>query len=206
MGNRQTATETGLESEGLKNAFTEIYDKNLWLEGSGVGSRVEGTVGYREYLIRFIREEGITGVVDFGCGDWRFSACIPWGDVRYVGVDIVDRVVRDNIRKHGCSRVQFLTLEEFSARSDPTEDLFILKDVIQHLSYDTALKVLAIAKGYPYALITNDYREVNTDCADGGFRPLNITAPPFACSMAKEVYSFGPKRTCLLTGRLERAV
>lgn len=194
------------ETARLRRVFTDIYDKNKWLEGSGIGSRIDATEGYREYLVGFMEKKAIESVVDYGCGDWRFSACIPWGRVRYLGVDIVDSVISANIRKFGSEQVEFISVEEYETRTDSTADLFILKDVLQHLSYEKALGVLTIAKSFPFALITNDFCEENDDCSDGDYRPLNIAAPPFSCSTAREVYAYGLKRSYILGGPSRGAV
>src|SRR5436305_1188374 len=58
--------------------FTEIYDKNVWGFGSGHGSSLEVTSGYRQLITNFITHNAVRTVVDYGCGDWNFSRAIDW--------------------------------------------------------------------------------------------------------------------------------
>lgn len=76
----------------VKEAFTKIYDTGAWGRNSagegfsGSGSLLEQTVGYRQFLQKFLSDHNITSVVDIGCGDWTFSHAIDWTNVNYLGL------------------------------------------------------------------------------------------------------------------------
>ena len=82
----------------IKNEFTNIYEKELWGrgKGSGAGSRPKFNVPYITFLENFLRDNNIKSVIDFGCGDWQFSQYIDWGNVNYLGLDVVDFVIERN--------------------------------------------------------------------------------------------------------------
>ena len=115
----------------MKNEFTYIYDNEMWGrgKGSGAGSKPKFNVAYIIFLENFLQEHNIKNVIDYGCGDWQFSQYVNWGDIDYLGLDIVDSVIEDN-------KKQFL---EYSFESDTTvfpylkgRELIIIKDVIMH--------------------------------------------------------------------------
>ena len=115
----------------MKNEFTNIYEKELWGrgKGSGAGSRPKFNAPYISFLENFLRDNNIKSVIDFGCGDWQFSQYIDWGNVNYLGLDVVDSVIENN-------KKQF---PEYSFISDTTvfpylkdRELILIKDVIMH--------------------------------------------------------------------------
>lgn len=113
-----------------KEIFTEIYDKNVW-GGSGGGSTPENTVEYRALLQKFMKDNDIKTVVDYGCGDWGFSNQIDWTGIKYLGIDCVESVIELNRLKYGTDDKIFYHQDyvpPFIA------DLLIVKDVFQHWS------------------------------------------------------------------------
>lgn len=177
--------------------FDEIYSSNGWGFGSGHGSLPRVTRGYRQFLEMFIKENNVSTIVDYGCGDWQFSRLIDWGEASYIGVDVVSSVVEENNKKYGSKKIQFKTIKPNSAKEVPPADLLIIKDVLQHLPNDTVKSFIkTILPKYKYALITNciiPTDELNKDIEAGGFRPLDLRKPPFNLA-ATTCYSFtGPK-------------
>ena len=79
----------------ISSTFSEIYDKNVWGEGSGASGPIE-TRPYMEMLAAFLRNNEITSVVDVGCGDWKFSREMDWTGIRYRGFDVVESVIEAN--------------------------------------------------------------------------------------------------------------
>jgi hypothetical protein len=178
--------------QGMSNRFEQIYATNKWGHGSGEGSLPEHTKGYVAFLQRFLLENGITSVVDMGCGDWQFSRTIQWGSIRYRGYDVVRSVIERNIEQYSAPNISF---HLYSGNSEelPPADLLISKDVLQHLSDRAIAKVLPCLDRFKYSLLTNCVNPmgttVPTDIVDGDFRYLDLRMPPFNLA-AREVYSF----------------
>jgi SAM-dependent methyltransferase len=178
------------------NIFEHIYRNDLWHGGSGPGSLPSVNRPYVRFLQSFLRHNKIGSVVDLGCGDWQFSRRIDWGNARYLGLDVVPHVLDSNRRRFGRPGVEFSASPE-DVDDIPGGDLLLIKDVFQHISN---AKVQAYAKVFPrfsYALVTNCIQKsrhlMNTDIADGGFRPVDLRLPPFALPMAS-VLEFGSRR------------
>ena len=170
----------------LTQTFNRIYAEGVWgrnVAGSGTsgsGSTLEITREYRAYLQEFIKQHHINSVVDAGCGDWTFSSTIDWADASYLGVDIASDVIEAVRRKHETGRIAFRVgdiTEEL-----PAADLLISKDVLQHLPNALVEKFIRnnLRKGkYRWALLTNDRGNGNGDTVPGGYRAIDLAAPPF---------------------------
>jgi len=170
----------------LTQTFNRIYTEGVWgrdVEGkgtSGTGSTLEITREYRAYLQDFIRKNRVTSVVDAGSGDWSFSSTIDWAGASYLGVDIASDVIEAVREKHEKRNVKFRVgdiTEEL-----PGADLLISKDVLQHLPNELVQKFIRnnLRKGkYKWALLTNDRGSGNLDTIPGGYRAIDLAAPPF---------------------------
>lgn len=178
------------------NVFEHIYRNDLWHGGSGPGSLPRVNRPYVRFLQGFLRHNRIRTVVDLGCGDWQFSRRIAWGETRYLGLDVVPHVLEDNRRRYGRATVTF-DVSPGDPNEMPAADLLIVKDVFQHLSNEKVHAYLGVFTKFKYVLVTNCFQKskhlMNTDIADGGFRPVDLRLSPFALPMAS-VLEFGMKR------------
>lgn len=157
--------------------------------GSGDGSGVEYTAGYRLFLERFMCEHDIRSVLDVGCGDWQFSKLIDWGDVLYIGVDVVPSLAHRLNAEHGSYCRRFSTVGPDNWPTPPC-DLAIVKDVMIHLPNEDVQKMIRRVEGCHHKLFVNDFSPApNVDCERGHYRPLDLTAPPFGL-VGEVVYRF----------------
>jgi SAM-dependent methyltransferase len=179
-----------------KAAFESIHALRTWgtdqrgKSASGLGSTLEFTRLYRVYLQDFLAAHQIRSVVDAGCGDWEFSQAIDWKGIDYLGVDIVPAVIDANQRRFGAANVRF-------ARADivrdelPKADLLLVKDVLQHLpDADVARFLAQQLPRYRHVLIVNDVdpRTLSAEAKDtsaAGYRPLDLTRPPYSLPATK---------------------
>lgn len=165
------------------NRFEEIYEQNEWGHGSGEGSLVIHTKGYKTFLEGFLSRNHIKTVVEMGCGDWQFSRYIDWKGAKYVGYDVVPSVVQMNTSAFANENVDF-KLYSGNPAELPQADLLIVKDVLQHLPNQLVHDFLPSLKKFRHALITNctnpiDASDVNHDIEVGAFRYLDLRLPPF---------------------------
>ena len=168
-------------TEEVRRRFTEIYERQLFGPGSGVGSAPDKTVEYRAFLQQFMARNRVRSVVDFGCGDWQFSQLVDWGGVRYLGVDVVPAIIEKNQRDFGNDTIAFETFESLAKL--PRADLLLCKDVLQHLPNRIVKEYLAAFRTkYKFLLVTNDEEPahiLNTDTEIGGWRTLRLEHEPF---------------------------
>ena len=170
----------------LTDTFNRIYAEGTWgtnVAGkgtSGTGSTVEITREYRAYVEDFIKKHSVKSVVDAGCGDWSFSSAMDWGEASYLGVDIASDVIAAVRNKHEKGKIKFQVGDITDEL--PAAELLISKDVLQHLSNELVHKFIRnnLRKGkYKWVILTNDRGSENRDVASGGYRAIDLAAPPF---------------------------
>jgi SAM-dependent methyltransferase len=174
-----------VNQQRLTSTFNRIYAEGTWgtVAGrgtSGTGSTLAITQEYRAYVEDFIKTHRVTSVVDAGCGDWSFSSAITWGDASYLGVDIASDVIATVRSKHEKGKIRFQVGDITDEL--PAADLLISKDVLQHLSNTLVHKFIRnnLRKGkYKWVILTNDRGSRNSDIASGGYRAIDLAAPPF---------------------------
>lgn len=187
------------EAQTPEEIFTNIYNNAVWGidvhgEGtSGPGSTVQNTREYVRFLQQFLKDKTITSVVDLGCGDWQFSRHIDWSNIHYQGLDVVKSVVEKNQRKFGAPNIHFCHADG-TGSALPEADLLICKDVLQHLTEMDILRITAQFPKFKYCLITNGVdpstlSSSNPAIERGGYRPLDITQPPYNIT-AKKVLNY----------------
>jgi SAM-dependent methyltransferase len=174
------------DQPSLTETFNLIYAEGRWGKDvtgngtSGSGSSLEITREYRSYIEDFMKKHAVKSVVDAGCGDWSFSSAMDWGNASYLGVDIASDVIEAVRAKHEQENIKFQVgdiTEEL-----PAADLLISKDVLQHLSNELVHKFIRnnLRKGkYKWVILTNDRSSENRDIRPGGYRKIDLTAPPF---------------------------
>jgi len=166
----------------MTNKFNEIYDKNEWGYGSGVGSLPLNNIDYIKFLKLFIQQNNVRSVVDFGCGDWQFSRFVGWESVTYTGFDIVEPVIMRNKKTFAHPNISFCVFTSITEL--PKADLFVCKDVFQHMPNESIKTfVHAFKERSRYLLITNDdwpaENLMNTEIQEGGWRPVRLDREPF---------------------------
>jgi SAM-dependent methyltransferase len=187
----------------LTDVFNRIYAEGIWGKNvagegvSGTGSTLEITREYRAYVEAFVKTHAVRSVVDAGCGDWTFSSAMDWGNASYLGVDIASDVIETVRKKYEKGRITFQVgdiTEEL-----PAADLLISKDVLQHLSNGLVQKFIRnnLRKGkYKWVILTNDRGSANTDIEPGGYRAIDLSAPPFAVGRLVDLpITFGNETT-----------
>lgn len=166
----------------LNTTFNKIYTSNRWIFGSGTGSIAINNQKYIRFLQNFLdAHPDITSILDVGCGDWQIGREIDWASKKYIGIDVSDHALAETKQKFESTRTEFHIMD---AANDelPDADLIIIKDVLEHLSFDTIQRILDKTHQYKYTLIQNDIgilETINFDIENGGYRKLDVTKAPF---------------------------
>lgn len=189
--------------------FTNIYKNKVWgdsgnvflLGSSGQGSSVEATDEYYNPFIRkFIEENNIKTVIDLGCGDWQSSYKIYDNtDVVYYGYDVYENIVTTLNKKYSNNKnYTFCFLDVVNDLYRVKDgDLYIIKDVLQHLNYESIYSLLdniLESKKAKYILITNDTSKDNyLDIPNGGYRPINWDGLHLGCYVTEKMIRYTQK-------------
>lgn len=134
----------------------------------------------RTALPRIFEEYEITSILDIPCGDAHWiSACIP-SHMRYAGGDIVDDIVTRNRERHG-GLGSFERIDIVNS-SLPKADLLLVRDCFIHLPNSmilTAINNIRRSQIKYLATTTFPTEQCVIDIEIGGYRPVNLTLPPF---------------------------
>ncbi len=166
--------------------FGNIYATDHWKGGSGEGSTIEASAPYRRVLQHALGARDVRSVVEVGCGDWQVSGLVDWQGVRYVGVDVLDELVRKN-RDNAPLGFEFIVADARTTAL-PTADLLVMKDVLQHWPVADIRQFLDTNRSrYRYLLLTNDIASVhcptellNSEVELGAWRTVDLERSPFS--------------------------
>ncbi len=146
-------------SKDVKNVFREIYMHHRWGKSddgffSGLGSLDENTRPYVAYVNQFMHENNITEVVDCGCGDFRVGRQLFLEGRKYVGIDVVDEIIKKNHEIYATKNIEF---RELNIIEDdlPDGQLCLIRQVLQHLSNDSIINVISRLRKFRYIIITD---------------------------------------------------
>lgn len=172
-------------SMSTKEVFTEIYNSNHWKSPesiSGTGSEFKQTESLIHDLGKLLTDMNIKSVLDLPCGDFKWMQKVDLSEIDYVGADIVEELIKNNIRqykKRGNLKFKVLNLINDPL---PKKDLIIVRDCLVHLSYEdinSAIKNIK-SSGSKYLLTTTfTNHNLNYDIVTGDWRPLNLQEKPF---------------------------
>ena len=123
-----------------REIFERIYASKVWGEkhgsefDSGSGSDDLLALAYVNVISAYIREQGITSVVDLGCGDFRIGRHLAnRANVLYTGIDVVRPLIEHHNRMYADHRTRFVCGDIISGAL-PSGELYLIRQVLQHLS------------------------------------------------------------------------
>lgn len=167
-----------------ESTFEKIHEENLWGDPesvSGRGSNINSADIICRELPPLLHKLGVHILLDAPCGDFNWMQNVDLGDIRYLGVDIVSKVIHGNRHNFLANGRQFLHLD-ITKDTLPEADAILCRDCLIHLSYTHIFQAIANFKrtGAKYLLATQCPGVTeNTDIVTGSFRPLNLTLEPF---------------------------
>lgn len=169
-----------------KQRFTEIFNKNLFLgksSRSGEGSSLEQTKVLREELSKLFEELNIKSMLDAPCGDWNWMKAVNLVGIEYIGVDIVEQIIKDNQEKYIKPNIKFIN-SNIIEDDLPEVDLIFCRDCLVHLTYEDIFKTLDNFKKSKskYLLTTTfpSHKQKNKELVYKEiWRDLNLEEAPF---------------------------
>lgn len=165
----------------MLDIFSSIYLANTWGSAetrSGPGSEKLATLELAQELQATFARLCVDSLLDCPCGQfgWIENALLP--NMDYHGIDIVPQVVDLNRARYPQGSFDCLNM---SVDALPRSDLILCRDALVHLSNaDIAAVMNNFARSGSTFLLTTQFDvERNVNIATGGWRPVNLTLPPF---------------------------
>lgn len=194
--------------EHNERAFDWIFESFYWAKDdnsggrSGKGSSIAQTRGLHVLLMRLVERYRVRSLVDAPCGNMLWMSELL-RDLRsrdpcftYTGLDIVESLMRENVRVHGNNRTFFHRIDIAGQTFKTTADAILCRDTLQHLLLDdaaTALRNFAHS-GARYLLLGGYDRSVsNTNVGTGGYHLINPRLPPFSITSERGLVAVHPE-------------
>lgn len=168
----------------MKELFTNIYKKNMWGNSesvSGTGSSLTQTKTLIQELPSIIKQLQIKKIIDAPCGDFNWMKEIYKNTELYIGIDIVDEIIKRNKKEYPINNVQFFHMDITKDRL-PTGDLILCRDCLVHFSFsDIHLALNNFKASQSRYLLTTTFTNLtcNHEIRTGNWRPLNLEIEPF---------------------------
>ena len=167
-----------------RQIFTHFYFSNKWgniQSKSGKGSTITATKKTRKVIIKVLDEFKIKAFIDLPCGDFNWMKLINFNECIYIGCDIVEQLVSENLKRFKSKNVNFITLDMINDPI-PKGELIFCRDCLVHLSNKNVMKTIKNFKksGAKYLLTTHfPNQKRNVFISNGMFRRINLTNSPF---------------------------
>jgi hypothetical protein len=194
----------------IEQVFNDIYDNKRWGEydsrgSSGPGSHISQARPFLEFIQDFIdaNSKEIKTIYDIGCGDMQYTRHLDLSKVNYTGVDCVKSVIKQNKLIFETENVKF-KYKEISRHKFDYADLYIIKDVLQHLNNEIVynfLDYITEEKLAKYIVICNccDQKEDDEDVPEiGQTRPLDGNFLPLKKYNPIVLKKYSTKQICLI--------
>jgi SAM-dependent methyltransferase len=166
----------------MKDVFTKIYETNERNNDesvSGSGSTLAQTKRIVQELPKLLKKFGITSMLDIACGDFNWMKTVDLQGVKYIGADIVDKLIAKN--KELYESTEFMVLDVVEDQL-PQVDLVMCRDCLVHLSYEDIYKALRnmCNSGAKFVLITTFPMHCKPIIIPtGSWRVVNFQGEPF---------------------------
>ena len=186
-----------------KTVFTSIFKSRHWLHSdqpeeyssvSGPGSNIntEQTNTLILSLLDFISKHKINSILDMPCGDflWMNKLLEKSNISNYLGVDIVEELINQNIKLYEKDHIKFKTYDIVDFQTTKNFDLVFMRDFFIHTNNKDIKKILFNIKEMDVKYFAFENYEIsnNIDVTTGKHRKINLKLNPF--NLPKPFYSF----------------
>lgn len=164
--------------------FKEIYRSNGFGSDeskSGTGSTLDQTARVREELPALLAKYKVKRFLDAPCGDFNWLQLLDFGDIEYIGGDIVDDVVAKNNTEFGEGGARRFEVLDIITGDLPAVDMIFCRDCLVHLNFENAQAAIENfkASGATYLLTTTFVERQDNEDLYGMWRPINLQKAPF---------------------------
>ncbi|MEA2206335.1 MAG: hypothetical protein QOE77_3111 [Blastocatellia bacterium] len=171
-------------STPMDAVFSEIFEKRTWGDDesvSGPGSTLARTATFRDEIALLLEALGTKTLLDAGCGDFNWLKETQLGAIRYVGVDVVPKLIARNQQAFGSDTRTFLK-RDMTTDSLPQADVILCRDALVHFSLaeiSSAIQNFKRSKATYLLATTFVALGKNTEIVTGSWRRINLQIPPF---------------------------
>lgn len=171
-----------------KKIFTMIYENNTWesqYSVSGPGSCEENTREIQFWLPIILNKFNIKYLFDCPCGDFGWMKHLVHSIPKYLGGDIVDRLIYNNNLKYKTDSTNFITFDICNDKIPIEVDCILVRDLFTHFSNSDIERVIQnILRSNVKYIMTTTYTDTRRNnptrvVTSAHFRPVNLQMSPF---------------------------
>lgn len=169
--------------ERLQDTFSTLdwSQPKKRISRSGPGSTLAHTQSIREALPKLFAKYGVKTFLDAPCGDWNWMQYVDLKGVDYVGIDIVEDIVKTNTELFSGNNIRF-QVADVTSDVLPKSDLLMCRDCLFHLKHWLKWEFFKNfhKSGIQYLLTSVHNNPVNRKLpSNGKFRWFNPRIEPF---------------------------
>ncbi|RYE05562.1 MAG: hypothetical protein EOP33_05300 [Rickettsiaceae bacterium] len=131
-------------NQNLKNKSIKIYEKSFFkgrISRSGEGSDLIQTKKIRPTIPKIIEKYQTKTFLDAPYGNWYWMKKVILDSVQYIGVDIVEDLIKNNTKNFSNMSHSFLSLN-IKQNLLLKSNLILCKDCLVHLSFRDSIKMI----------------------------------------------------------------
>jgi len=178
-----------------KLIFTSIFKSKHWVQKSklpeenisvsGHGSNIDTDQSKNLILSlsQFFENYQIKSILDMPCGDflWMNEFFKKNKNINYLGIDIVDELIEENIKKYENDRIKFKSFDIVNFKTKQNIDLVFMRDFFIHINNSDIKQILINLKemNIKYFAFENYNILKNKDVTTGKHRKVNLKIHPF---------------------------
>jgi SAM-dependent methyltransferase len=178
----------------MRKMLRNVFEQKVWRgsdEGSrsGPGSTMEATAKLRAALPGVFDRYDVKTFLDAPCGDWNWMSQVNLGNVAYIGGDIAEPVIADNIARFERPGVSFLHLD-ITSDPLPKADMIMCRDCLFHLKHKFRWLFFEnfLASGIPHLMMTMHHLDRNRPLTtNGNYAAFSPMAEPFSFAAPLEM-------------------
>lgn len=171
----------------MRKALWDEFENKSWsgkrgkAPRSGMGSSLGRTENLRNALPGIFERYEVGQFLDAPCGDWFWMQHVDLSRMCYVGADISQSLIANNVERFGAPNRRFLHLD-ITSDPLPQADLMMCRECLFHLKWYLRwdfLRNFANSK-IPYLMTTICHVPKNRRVLrSGGYAPFNPMVAPF---------------------------
>jgi len=173
-----------------KDTFTHIYDNYVWNSKESVsGSIYEYHIPLIKHITKFIKDNNIKSILDVCCGDFNWMKDVDLSNITYLGVDVVDDLIKVNNEIYSSDSISF-KVSDATNESFDKYDLVICKDCLYHLPYKESKQIInnIIKSNSKHLMSSTFYKHGNVNIQIGRFYFINLEKYPFNFPQPHTIY------------------
>ena len=171
---------------------SSLAENNISVSGHGSNINTDQSKNLIKCLLNFFDKYQIKSVLDMPCGDflWMNEIMKKNNVLKYLGIDIVDEIIKNNTKLYENEKIKFKTFDIINFKTVENFDLVLMRDFFIHNRNSDIKQILINLKhmNIKYFAFENYNILKNTDVTTGKHRKINLKLQPF--NLGEPIYYF----------------